>query len=126
MRAELSQTFLRIEGDRGASVDGNRVQARQLVAWNSRMRKLSMRRGCDVADWFRAGLVDPVTLRSERPVGDGLLEVGQPAGAPPQYAERGWSSCRTPRVFHSIPVCWFLAGAAHLPVGSALRMPAYT
>jgi len=107
-------------------VDGNRVQARELATWNSQMHKLSMRRGCDVADCFRAGLVDPVALRSERPVGDGLLGVGEPAGAPPQGATRGWSSCRTPRVFHSFPVCLFLAGAAHLPEGSALRMLAYT
>lgn len=46
--------------------------------------------------------VDPLQL-----VGDGLLEHGQAAGVLPQDAERGWSNCRTPRVFHSFPVCSF-------------------
>lgn len=107
--AELSRMFWRIEGDRGASVDGDLVHLR-LVASNfplPKLHDLSMRRRCGVAD---RSLVDPMVRGSDWPVGDSLLDPGQPAGAP---AERGWSSCGTPRVIHSFPVCLFLAGAAH-------------
>lgn len=110
--AKLSRMFWRIEGDRGASVDGDLVHLR-LVASNfplPKLHDLSMRRRCGVAD---RSLVDPMVRGSDRPVGDSLLDPGQPAGAPPQCAERGWSSCRTPRVFHSFPSVRFLAGAGH-------------